>query len=302
MNDSDSFFHVKRGRPKKYSDHIKFKSDLIAIDSGLAMSRKYSDLQIIYTSENFNQKLRNMIFRVPTIVKFPNHILQLQLQSYLEEAVKQLMISELELVGFTIVLDRVLNRNCEIPPEELLKLCFFISKNVFESDEEILLLIKSSLKSEFKNFEINFVHLSQGISFTVSEINKRYMEIENQMYSDINYSYYVDDIIRLSPPYQLSGRNSLKNNYKTDKNPFKVIQRHRQFEATKESVSFNSITKGNKDDQQLALDYYNLMPLEDMYFYTCYDITAMDKAIAYSFEAMGDDLPKFHNNDDAEML
>ena len=142
MNDPDYFSRVKRGRPKKYPEQKEQKVNILPTNSGLATSRQYSYLQIAYTIENFNQKLRNMIQRVFIIVKFPYHILQIQLQGYLEEIVKEFMISEIELVGFTIVMDRVLKQNFKIPPEELLKLCFFISKQVFESNEEILFSIK----------------------------------------------------------------------------------------------------------------------------------------------------------------
>lgn len=302
MNDSDDYLQVKRGRPKKFTEDVKRKIPVMPISSSLAMSRLYSDLQKSYTKENYNQKLRNMILKVPYIVKLPNNILQLQLQNFLEESVKQLMISELELVGFTLVLDRVDINNLDIPSEELLKLCFFISKNIFEGNQDILNSIKSSLKGQFKNFETNLMRLSPVISFTIADVNKRYDQMEKYMYSNINYSYYVDDIIRLSPPYQVSDKKSIKNGEEAEKKTSKYQPRQPKLEIAKDSVKKDPSLEEVKNDQQSALDYYNLMPLEDNEFYLNPEGICYDKPIRHPFEFLNDEIPDLDNDDDLEML
>ena len=302
MDDSDGLLQIKRGRPKKNCKNIKLNAIWFPINSIQSIGMHYSELKKIYTNKSYNQKLRNMIMRVPIIVKLPSFILKCKLQNFLEESAKQLMISELELVGFTIVLEKLKINHFDIPPEELLKLCFFISKNVFESDQEILIFIKSTLKLEYKNFEINFIRLSQGISFTISEINKRYGEFEKSMHSDINYSYYVDNIIRSSPPYQMTGRNAVKNSDETHKKPLQIKQKQDIFKITTRSTKYKSITEEADDDQMSALEYYNIMPLIENDLYLNPNETISNKTIKNSFELFNDENPAFFYNEDAEIL
>lgn len=297
MSDSDDFLPVKRGRPKKIPDHIKRKCKVIFYNSSIAMSRHHADLQKIYTKANYSQKLRNMISRVPYIVKLPNNYLQLQLQNYLEESAKQLMISELELVGFTLVLEKIFFNNLSISPEELLKLSLFISKQVFESDEEILLIIKNSLKGQFRNFETNLIRLSEGISLSTSEINKRYKEIEKGMYSSINYTYYVDNIIRQSPPYKTSDR--FFDN--PDKNQLMAEEGKMEPQVLNEPKILHPDTEEVYNDQQSALDYYNLMPIEDDEFHVNPDDDLIDKFIRHPFEFLNDEIPMLEDNDEDDI-
>ena len=130
MIDTNGLLKVKRGRPKKTPEDSIRKVIVVPYGSDLAMSKYYSDLQIIYKSKTYTQKLRNMILKVPSIIKLPNHIRKLQIRNFLEDCAKEFIISELELVGFTIVLDKLIINNLSIHIEELFKLCFFISKNV----------------------------------------------------------------------------------------------------------------------------------------------------------------------------
>ena len=302
MSDSDDFLPVKRGRPKKITDKNQRKTKGNPYSSGVAMSRHHSDLQKSYAKENYSQKIRNMITRIPFVVNLPNNILQLQLQNFLEESTKQLMISELELVGFTLVLERLLQKNLNMHPEELLKTCFFISKNVFESNEETLLTIKSSLKCQFKNFEANLIRLSEGMSFSTFEINKRYKEIENCRYSIINYTYFVDNIIRQSPPYKTSEKNY--NN--PDKNHVKVEERKMEQEIDNESKKLDPDVEEAFNDQQSALDYYNLMPIEDNEFHIRFDDEWIQKFIEHPSELLNEEIPilevENEDEDDIGML
>ena len=298
MSDSDDFLPLKRGRPKKSSNLNKRKSKAISYSSSLVMSRHLSNLQKIYTKENYNQKLINMITRVPHVVNLPIHILQLQLQIFLEESAKQLMLTELELVGFTIVLEKLLLKNLNMPGEELLKICLFISKNVFESNEETLLTIKSSLKCQFKNFETNLMILSQGISFTISDINKRYKDIEKSMHSSINYTYYVDSIIRQSPPYKTSD----KNYGNPDKYLLKAEEGKMGLKNFDESKKLHHITEEAFNDQQSALEYYNLMPIEDDKFLINPDNTLADKFMGHRLEFLDYEIPILDDEDDIGTL
>ena len=302
MNDSDGFLKVKRGRPKKISEHIKRNLVVNSIESNHVMSRHISDLQINYINENFNQRLRNMILRVPILVKLPNQILKLQLQKILEDCVKELMISELELIGFTIVLERIIINSLSIPIEEFLKLCFFISKNVFESNKDILHFIKSRLSRQFKNFDKNFIQLSQGMSFSIIDINKRYRKFEKIIYSDINYSYYVDSIIRVSPPYNVTGKKLLDNDAKSNKNIFIIRKRQKKFEIDDQLSSDKCNGEEIKDDQDSSLDYYNLRPLDDNDLYLKYTDSIIHKTTKDPLDFLNDEIPDVFGDDDSEIV
>ena len=118
------------------------------------------------------------------------------------------------------------------------------------------------------------------------------------MFTNINYSYYVDNIIRISPPYQLSGKNDLKKYDHTDEKLLNLNKRPRKRKSAKGLEKHFSVIEEAKDDQQLALDYYNLMPLEDKDLKTYTHDTGVDKTIGHELEILGDDFPKFYDNDE----
>jgi hypothetical protein len=253
-----------------------------------------------------------MIWNIPQVVKLPNKILQLPLQNFLEESVKQMMITEPELAGFTLVLERLDLTNTEIPLEELLKICFFISKINFESDEDILKTMKDNLKAQFKNFEQNLMKVNPSMPFSISEINKRYQKLNRFMHSNVNYTYYVDDIIRLSPPYQISDKkfekkeeNSIKKAENTEKipensqkKPFTIKYPKAKSESLKTPEYIESIL-----DQHLSgLDYNNLLPLETHENYLELEPLEREKPEIHPYDFLNSDYSIPENDFELEML
>ena len=263
MNDPDDYIQVKRGRPKKFSDEARRRFQLSLHTNVSSNTRAYADLQKNYIKENYSQKLRNMLSRIPCIVKLPSRILQLPLQNFFEESVKQLMVSELEIVGFSLILQRIDLNTTEIQAEELLKLGFFLSKIAFETSEEVMTSIKDIFKQHYKNFESDLSKINPNLTLTVVELNKRYMELNNFMFANINYSYYVDDIVRLSPPYQISDKKHEKKEEVEVKEEY-MPRRQRAAETMRaQRMEIDEFCS----QPSVKLDYYSLMPLEEHEYY-----------------------------------
>lgn len=298
MNDPDDFIQVKRGRPKKFSDEARRRFQISLQTNVSSNTRAYADLQKNFIKENYSQKLRNMLSRIPTIVKLPSKILQLPLQNFFEESVKQLMISELELVGFSLILQRIDLNNTELQAEELLKLCFYLAKVAFETSEEVMTSIKDTFKHQYKNFESDLSKINPDLNFSVIELNKRYQELNNFMFANINYSYYVDDIVRLSPPYQISDKKQEKK--------VEVEVKEEYMQRRQRVTKANRVERMEIEDfcQQpsVKLDYYSLMPLEEHEFYLNADSPEGPVRNKHPFDFLNFLTENSEDDEDTEML
>lgn len=298
MNDPDDFIQVKRGRPKKFSDEARRRFQL-SIQNNLSSNTKlYADLQKSFIKENYSQKLRNMVARIPHIVKLPSKILQLPLQNFFEESVKQMMVSEIELVGFSLILQRIDLNSVELQAEELIKICFYLAKITFETNEEILANIRDLFKHQYKNFENDLNKMNPDLNFTVMELNKRYNELNEFMFTNINYSYYVDDIVRLSPPYQISDKKHekrMESEAKEDYMP-RRIRAAEQKRQVKIEVEVPEVKIEN------TLDYYSLMPLEEHEYYLTPDTAQSKTKTKHPFDFLNYLIPNCEEDEDVEAL
>lgn len=298
MNDPNDFIQVKRGRPKKFSDEARRRFQL-SMQSNLSSNTKlYADLQKNFIKENYSQKLRNMVARIPYIVKLPSKILQLPLQNFFEESVKQMMVSEIELVGFSLILQRIDLNSVELQADELIKICFYFAKITFETNEEVLANIRDLFKHQYKNFENDLNKMNPDLNFTVMELNKRYNELNEFMFTNINYSYYVDDIVRLSPPYQISDKKHEKKvevEIKDDYMP-------RRIRATEQKRQIKVEIEVPEAKIEHKLDYYSLMPLEEHENYLNSDESKNLTKSKHPFDFLNYLIPTCEEDEDVEAL
>lgn len=65
--------------------------------------------------------------------------------------------------------------------------------------------IKHSLIRHYQHFLEELAKISEKIEIDVKSINRRYKQLTQSGHRhNINYNYYVDEIIRVSPPYKLT--------------------------------------------------------------------------------------------------
>ena len=106
MANIDHCFKVKRGRPRKNHktqssslEKAPETEDFLSLSSFL-LSQK------AYLKENFSQRLKFMIVAVSWDVKFPSHATTLPLLNLLEEASKSMLLTEVELVVASSILNK----------------------------------------------------------------------------------------------------------------------------------------------------------------------------------------------------
>lgn len=215
MNDSDAIWQIKRGRPRKLSEDKYLKLNAYFKQSLTASELKYRKMKSIYINNSYSQKIENLILKILSMLELPYEVKHLPLLIIAQEAAKQMLISELELIVFAIIILKNNLAGCNLRPEELIKTCFFHSKLILESDLELVQIIREYLKNEISDFENKLVLVSGIDSINLRKINKWSKRLEEWRTAEVNYSYYVDSIILKAPPYKViekADKNPKKNN------------------------------------------------------------------------------------------
>lgn len=256
MASNDQFFQVKRGRPKKISlvEQISrertFRSNENLDSNSLVLARK------AYLKVGFSQKLRLMISILPRHVDFPSNVKLLPLLNLLEESAKKLMVSEIELATASLILSSIDWENSKFMIEETIDCCFFLAKRQLESDKILIDLLQNSLLKHYQNFSAVLCEISKTTENDIKAINSRYKELTMTGYQyNVNYNYYVDEIIRVSPPYNLSLKRPKieKISEKVEESTSKPSQ--------KEEYELEPLD--NFDDYLSSITYHTLLPLHD---------------------------------------
>lgn len=249
MAESGSCFIVRRGRPRKVSDKQLSELKQFLSSSSKSDSKLYSEMQKEYLNETYNQHIHLMVSRFPQFVKFPFPIKDFPLFTLLEEAVKNCMLTAFEISVFSLILENI-EWNKIYSSVEILIICSsFLAKKMLESKTEDLEILRLNMSKKYKGFDEKTKELDKHMSFGLKEINERYNQLRNSRIKyDINYNYYIDEIIRTSPPYNI--------NIKKPKLESKTVDNKK--EGVEEFV-FEPIDKDNFG----GLTYENLFPINN---------------------------------------
>jgi hypothetical protein len=209
MANFDHLFPVRRGRPRKYTESA-LKSFRLAFEQALqSEGQQLTGKQKSYLKEIYTPKLKSMISHIPKLVKFPYSTRILPLLNSLEEVVKRHMLNELELAYFCAILQQVPWKTQTRPTDEILDVCGFFTKTLLESDARTLDLIGTKLRGQYKNLDESMQAVCYQHNLTdVNTIYTRLQLCSNKL--NVNYNYYVDEIVRTSPPYQVSAKKPKK--------------------------------------------------------------------------------------------
>ena len=269
MDSNDNFFQVKRGRPKKISLEEQINRERSLNAFGVPDPNSIKDDQKSYLKYVFSQQLQLMISLIPEYVEFPNNIKVLPLFNLLEEASKKVMVSEIELTSASLVLSQVNWEKTKIPVEEIIDCSFFHAKRLLESDKSILDRIQYCLISCYPYFLEHLATITQAVEIDVKSISKRYKQLTRSGHIyNVNYNYYVDEIIRVSPPYNINLKPP-KN-----KNEASILESTRKL--TEKNEYYLEPSSGLEEIATRVITYDNLLPLHD---YEDYLLTGGDDAI-----------------------
>lgn len=127
----------------------------------------------------------------------------LKLKDLLYQTIRELFLSEIETVGWLILLEKIGLENDSISPESILLYTALKAKVHLGSGVHIeIFRLQSKYPSMINDFRIWSAHISVDQILSTPMLGKRYRELSLPCGSDfINYDFYVDYIIRISPIY-----------------------------------------------------------------------------------------------------
>lgn len=193
---------VKRGRPKKISDEDVQVIRKMNKNHKEQYNNTLYNKQILYAEEQFSQDLKRMLLRIPVVTSFPKEAQMSPLEYIIDEAAKQNMISKVELVLSSVYLNKFYEKCNFFSVDEIINSVFFFAKSELEKDQVLLNALKISLQLKYKNLNTILAHLAQLAPISPPEINKQFKILNESRVENINYLYYIDEILRKSPPYK----------------------------------------------------------------------------------------------------
>ena len=264
MNEPDAIWHIKRGRPRKLEIEEYMKLNTIFKTSLTAGELKYRRAKGAYLINSYSPKIDSIIQGIVLSLELPFEFKHLPLLMTTQEAAKQMLISEMELIVFAIIISKNKIAECNLNIEELVKLCFFHTKLILESDLELTHLIRDRLKDEISNFEDKLASIYGTEKISLRKINKWGRRFNGWNIVTINYSYYVDNIILKAPPYKL-----LEKADKNSQNKGSEIKTEKEKKGAPRKKPFEEVQKVESSSQSLmilcmqVLEKEALEPMED---------------------------------------
>jgi hypothetical protein len=168
---------------------------------------KYSQQQALYLHEGMSQLSMLVIRRLIAEAAVPAPRSKESLLKMLSETAKELLLNELELVVWSIYLEKFVWKDLGLPLETLLMYSAFAVKT-YMNDE--ITVFQTHLNSRFSNFTSRYnewitKHRSR-MGIAPRELNTKFKKLTKPLISQddvkvIDYNYYVDEILQISPPY-----------------------------------------------------------------------------------------------------
>lgn len=204
---------IKRGRPKKI-EGLKKKRLLTVLDYETFKRLKHlSSYQNAYMKYHYTPRLQNFIWNFIGSFGLPEDALAANLLEILQENVKFFMITEIEFLAFFRLMELVDIHSINMGIEEIIKICCLIVKKRMESDSGLVDILQMKVKNLYKKFEERLQMFENCLDFDIKDLNKNFLDFQNCKSRNVIYTYYVDQILRNSPPY--CTKKSLKLRHRT---------------------------------------------------------------------------------------
>lgn len=168
---------------------------------------KYEKLLAVYMHQGISQLSTLIIRRLisEAVVPAPRH--KESLVKLLSATAQDLLLSELEIVVWAIYLDKFVWRDFSMPLETLMLYSAFAVKTYMNEDTSVLKLRMSSRYPHFTARYNQWIskHRSR-MGIPPKELNDKFKQLSKPLVSQdavklIDYNYYVDEILQISPPF-----------------------------------------------------------------------------------------------------
>ncbi|OMJ66762.1 hypothetical protein SteCoe_36286 [Stentor coeruleus] len=165
-----------------------------------------------YIQSKDPQSLLLMLKRISHSQKIPYESRSQPLLRLLSDSADELMLNSLEISVFYIFLERFGWVEVGISLHFLL---LYIGLSAKKSMGAYTNHIQEHFNKKIKNFEENFrkweEHIKRYTGISLVEINEAYNHLLSENFENVvNYNFYVDEILQISPPYQIEGKDFLR--------------------------------------------------------------------------------------------
>ncbi|OMJ96235.1 hypothetical protein SteCoe_195 [Stentor coeruleus] len=171
-------------------------------------NKKYSE----YIKFTFDQNLQRLVRRISNCKYLQRNFNSQPIYRLLIECAQILMLSVVELLILSIYLEKT-SENINTLPADILfiYLSFAIKKSIVGNVE----VIKEYLKTKIAHFEKTYSDWENNtftyLEITLKDINRVFRKFSSfRQEEDLNYSFYVDEILQASPPYQIEAKEIMK--------------------------------------------------------------------------------------------
>lgn len=166
-----------------------------------------------YIQKIYSQDIIRMVRRISHSARIDPKFRSQSVLRLLVDSTQELMLSPFEVAVFAIYLDRFGWKEPFLSPHIMLTYVGLASKIFMEADVSHILKFLSgrimNVEKEFKNW---YKNIEEFTKINIVEINETYNGLSEISVSGIvNYSYYVDEILQISPPYKVVKKESLSN-------------------------------------------------------------------------------------------
>lgn len=196
MNSAEllSFFPKKRVKPNQYSEE---------------QASRYHKMQEKYLREGFTQETQLLIQRISTSKVVSTEVRQGFLLRTLAETCKELLMNELEIALWALILEKALLVDGSFQLQTHVLYAAYASKTYLNKELELIEdWLVHSYPDFFNSYRKWLVKFHTQLNIDPKELNLKFLELstppavhECQL---VNYNYFVDDILRLTPPSHIA--------------------------------------------------------------------------------------------------
>lgn len=174
-----------------------------------------------YIKSKDPQSLMLMLKRVSYSPKIPYEFRSQPLLRLLSDSADELMLNSLEIAVFYIFLERFGWAEVGISLHFLLLYTGLSAKKSMGVQTNH---IQEHFNKKVKNFEENYRkwenHIRKYIETSLFDINEAYNDLLSENFEKVvNYNFYVDEILQISPPYQVEGKDCLREYDNSNREP-----------------------------------------------------------------------------------
>lgn len=207
-------------------------------------NRKHAE----YIELTFDQNMQRLVRRISNSKYLERNFHGQPIFRLLKECAQILMLSVVELLIFSIYLDKLSDNKNNLPADVLfIYLSFAIKKSMVGNVE----VIKEYLKTKISNFEETYSDWENStftyLEISPKDINKTFRKFRSfKQEEDLNYSFYVDEILQASPPYQIESKEIMKQIMTIEED----LTRASSMESAKDSNEvINTVETTNNSDE-----------------------------------------------------